>query len=128
MSAMEGSYRLLTDWERRLIQRLLASPFLGRDALLLQLDHGVASSIDEDGTPLDENGSLYLDTSSPAKACVRARVPTEAKAPDIDAVMIHYLLFVDDDGKMDQLEVFKEDSSKVLRHAEPEELEVMVAG
>jgi len=128
MGAMKGSYRPLTDWERRLIQRLLASPFPGRDALLLQLDHGVASSIEEDGTRLDENGSLYLETSSTVNACVRARVPTEAKAPDIDGVMIHYLLFVDDDGRMEQLEVFKEDSSEVLRHAEPEELEVMVAG
>jgi len=128
MGALKGSYRHLTDWERRLLQRLLSKPFTGRDALLVQFDHVAASPTDEDGTLLDENGSLYLKTSSPVKACVRARVPTEGKAPDVDGVMIHYLLFVDDGGKMDQLEIFKEDSSKVVRHAEPQELEVMVAG
>jgi hypothetical protein len=127
MSAQHGSWRPLNDWEQRLLARLLAVPFPGREALLAQLKQAVASSIDEDGTPLDENGSLYLRTSSPMKACVKARVPTEGRSSDVDGVAIHYLLFVDDDGKLDQLEVFKEDSSKVLRHAEPENLEVTVS-
>jgi hypothetical protein len=127
MSALHDSWRPLKDWERRLIERLLATAFPGREALLVQLEQAVASSVDEDGTPLDENGSFYLKTSSPMKACVKTRVPTEGKAPDVDGVPIHYLLFVDDDGKLDQLEVFKENLSEVLRHAKPEDLEVTVA-
>jgi hypothetical protein len=128
MSAMKGTYRPLTEWERRLLQRLLSRPFPGRDELLTQLDEALASPIDGDGTAVDENGSLYLKTWSAQKAGVRVRVPAEGKAPDADGVMIHYLLFVDDEGKMNHLEVFKEDLSKVLRHAEPDELEVTIGG
>ena len=127
MSTSMTSYRRLTSWERRLILRLLSSPFPGRDALLTQVENAVGCPLHEDGTPLDEDGSLYLKTSSPVKASVRARVPTEGEAPDADGVAIHYLLHVVD-GRIDQLEIFKEDLSRVLRHAEPEDLKVMNAG
>jgi len=106
--------------------QLLSSPFPGRDALLAQVENAIACPLHEDGTPLDENGSLYLKSLSPVKALVRTRVPTEGEAPDIDGVIIHYLLHVVD-GRIDQLEIFKEDLSKVLRQAEPEDLKVMNA-
>jgi len=122
-----SSYRALTSWERRLIQRLLSSPFPGRDALVAQVEDAVASPMHEDGTLLDEDGSLYLVTSSPVRASVRARVPAEGQARDADGVMIHYLLHVVD-GRIDQLEIFKEDLSRVLRQAKPEDLKVMNAG
>ena len=122
-----SSYRPLTSWERRLILRLLASHFPGRDALLTQVENADGCPLHEDGTPLDQNGSLYLKSSSPVKASVKARVPTEGRASDTDGVTIHYLLHVVD-GTIDQLEIFKEDLSKVLRHAEPEALKVMNVG
>jgi len=121
MSTPTGSYRPLTDWERRIILRLLLeSPFVGRDALLAQLDDVVGQSIDEDG-------SVSLNCSSELKASVKTRVPVEGEAGDLDGMMIHYLLHVVD-GRMNELEVYKDDSSRVLRHAEPKNLKVMNAG
>ena len=55
------------------------------------------------------------------------RIPVEGEAPDRDGMMIHYLLHVVD-GRMNELEVYKDDSLRVLRHAEPEDLKVLNAG
>lgn len=121
MSEPKDLYRPLTEWEQRIILRLLQeSPFTGRDALLAQLGHVV-------GQPIDEDGSLSLKCSSSLKAVVKTRVPVEGEAPDIDGVVIHYLLHVVD-GKMNELEVYKDDSSKILRQGKPEELKVINAG
>lgn len=115
------SYRALSDWERRVILRLLMErPFAGREELLTQLDEAVARSIDDDG-------SVSLKCSGTVKAAVITRIPVEGEAPDRDGMMIHYLLHVVD-GKMSELEVYKDDSSSVLRHIEPEDLRVMSAG
>jgi len=127
MSTPLASYHPLTNWERRMILRLLESPFPGRDALLTQLDDTTGCSVHEDGTPLDESGTVYLKCASAVKASVKARIPTEGEALDTDGVIIHYLLHVVD-GRMNELEVFKEDSSRVLRHAGPEDLKVINVG
>lgn len=116
-----ASYRPLTDWERRVILRLLMErPFAGREELLIQLDGVVAK-------PIDEDGSVSLQCSRPVKASVIARIPVEAEAQDRDGMMIRYLLHVVD-GLLNELEVYKDDSSRVLRQAEPEDLKVMNAG
>ena len=126
MAALNGSWRRLTDLEKGIIKKLLSIQFPGRDALLSQLESLVASQLDEDGTVLDENGSLYLKTESPIRAEVKTRVPTEGKAVDLDGITIHYLLFVNDEGKMDQLEIYKDDLSKVLRKVEHDQIEVII--
>ena len=113
-----NSYRPLTDWERRMILRLLEPPFPGRDVLRDQLDHTLGRSI-------DENGSLELQCESLTKAPVEKRVPTEGEATDRDGTTIHYLLHVVA-GKMHELEVYKDDSSNVLQHATPEKVEIMI--
>jgi hypothetical protein len=121
MSELKDIYRPLTEWERRIILKLLQdSPFTGRDALLVQLEHVV-------GQIIDENGGLSLKCSSALKAVVKTRVPVMGDVPDIDGMVIHYLLHVVD-GKMNELEIYKDDSSKILRQAEPEELKVMNFG
>jgi hypothetical protein len=121
MSESMTSYRPLNDWERRIILRLLhAGPFAGRDDLLHQIENAAARSIDEDG-------SISLKCSPTPKARVRVRIPVEGEAQDTDGVVIHYLLHVVD-GIMDELEVYKDDSSGVLRQAEPEEVMVINAG
>ena len=121
MSEPKDIYRPLTEWEQQIILRLLQeSPFAGRDDLLVQLEHVV-------GQPIDEDGSLSLKCSSALKAVVKQRVPVEGEVPDMDGMVIHYLLHVVD-GKMNELEVYKDDSSKVLRQAEPEDLKVMNFG
>ncbi len=95
---------------------LLESPFDGREELLAQLGEIVGRSIDEDG-------SLSLRSASASRASVRNRIPVEGEAPDSDDMTIHYLLHVVD-GQMKELEVYKDDSSRVLRHAAPEDLRV----
>ena len=115
-----NSQRPLTDWERRLILRLLEPAFPGRDVLINQLESTLVRLI-------DENGSLELQCESMSKASVEKRVPTEGEAMDRDGLTIHYLLHVVD-GKLQELEVYKDDSSKVLRHAGPEDVEVMILG
>ena len=118
-----STFRALTSWEKRLLLRLLSSPFPGRDTLIAQVKEAVASPMHEDGTPLDQNGSLYLNTSVPESASVIARVPAEGEARDIDGVLIHYLLHVDR-GRIFMLETFREDGARVLRQAEPEDVTV----
>lgn len=121
MNATMSSYRPLTDWERGVILRLLMErPFAGRDELLAQVDTVAARLIDEDG-------SIGLRCSCDVKAAVTERIPVEGEAPDRDGMTIHYLLHVVD-GTMNELEVYKDDSSRVMRHAEPEDLKVMNAG
>jgi len=102
-----------------ILRLLMERPFTGRDELLAQVDSVAARTIDEDG-------SVSLQCSCDVKAAVTARIPVEARATDCDGMTIHYLLHVAD-GSMNELEVYKDDSSKVVRHAEPEDLKVMHA-
>jgi hypothetical protein len=44
---------------------------------------------------------------------VRRRIPVEASYPDADGVVVHVLLHVID-GRLDELEVYREDSGSVL--------------
>lgn len=121
MTESMTSYRPLNDWERRMILRLLlAAPFAGRDNLLSQVEKLTARSIDEDG-------SISLKCQFAQKAQVKTRVPVEGEAHDTDGMVIHYLLHVVD-GEINELEVYKDDSSRVLRQAEPEDVTVMNAG
>jgi len=124
MGPLKGSFRELTDWEKRLLQHLLSTPFPGRDALLEQFGHLKATEMDEDGTALDSCGSLNFCTTSSVRAYVSSTVPVEGMAPDADGVMIHYLLFVDRDGRMDQLDIHKEDGSQVIQHPDPAQIDV----
>lgn len=115
------SYRPLSDRERRIILRLLlAAPFAGRDELLAQVEKVTVRTIDEDG-------SITLMCPPMPKARVRARIPVEGEAQDTDGMVIHYLLHVED-GVMSEMEVYKDDSSRVLRTVEPEDVTVMNAG
>lgn len=113
-----GFQRPLTDWERRLLLRLLEPTFPGRDTLRQQIDHVVCSGI-------DENGSLDLKCGDTSIASVEKRVPSEGEAIDQDGTTIHYLLHVVA-GKIRELEVFKDDSSRVIQHPDPNEIEVLV--
>ena len=63
------------------------------------------------GSTIDENGSLDLLCGTAAVARVEKRVPTEGEATDVDGTTIHYLLHVVG-GKLKELEVYKDDSSR----------------
>lgn len=121
MNETMASYRPLGDWERRIIVRLLsAAPFPGRDDLLSQVETASALTIDDDG-------SVSLKPVTAQKAAVTTRIPVEGEAQDTDGVTIHYLLHVVD-GAINELEVYKDDSSRVRRQAQPEDLTVANAG
>jgi hypothetical protein len=121
MNESMQTYRPLSDWERRIILKLLlAAPFAGRDDLLSQFENTRARTIDEDG-------SISLKPSIVRKAAVTTRIPVEGEAKDTDGTVIHYLLHVVD-GEINELEVYKDDSSRIQRQAEPDDLIVMNAG
>jgi hypothetical protein len=111
---MGDSYRALNTEEMQVLKRLLDHEFPGRDELREQLGSVVGRTIDEDG-----GLSLRCDAGSPAP--VLCRVPTEGKCADLDAVQIHVLLHVVD-GFMNELEIYKEDSSTVQRYPAAENL------
>jgi hypothetical protein len=73
---------------------------------------------------LDESGSLELLYEGPIHAVVARRIPTEAEALDSDGTVIHYLLHVSE-GKIHELEIFREDSLPTQRRPAPEELSLL---
>lgn len=111
---MDSSFRPLTDHERGVLEKLLEPAFPGRDELLDQMNSVTAQKIDDDG-------SLVLQCGPSRPAPVKCRVPTEGECVDTDGIAIHVLLHVVD-GMMSELEVFKDDSSRVRNLPAPREL------
>jgi hypothetical protein len=95
-----------TGQEFDLLSTLVGSPFEGASALARQLATTMV-------TPLDMNGSLRLHPGDTIPAVVKRRVPVEASYPDADGVVVHVLLHVID-GRLNELEVYREDSGRVL--------------
>jgi len=114
------NYRPMAEWEYRLIQRLLEADFPGRNALREQLNDVQVRSI-------DDNGSLGIVCNVGTRAAVEKRVPVEGEAIDCDGTSIHYLLHVVE-GQMNELEVFKEDSSSVMQHPDPGDVCIVILG
>jgi len=114
----DSAFRPLTPYERAVVSALLAEPFAGRDELVRQLDHVRAQSIDDEG-------SLALTAIGALPAPVRFRVPVDGSMSDVDGVPIHVLLHVDDDGYMNELEIYRADGSKPRRAIRPESLTVI---
>jgi len=104
---MDSDFRPLKTPERELLEKLLDPEFPGRDQLREQLLSVAAQQVHEDGT-------LALRVLSGQPAAVKHRVPTEGSCPDADGVMIHVLLHVVS-GMMDELEIFKEDGTDIVR-------------
>lgn len=101
------SFRELTRYERELLDRLLSQEFLGRDEIANQLAYCRVRVIDQDG-------GLEIQSYMPGNAsAVKSRVPTEGEAEDNDGVTIHFLLHVVN-GAVCELEIYKEDNSRIL--------------
>ncbi len=113
-----SEYRDLSFEEQRLLERLLEMQFAGRDELLSQLASCLAREV-------DDNGSLELVShAGERRADVRSRVPVEAEYEDADGVTVHLLLHVVE-GKLGELEVYREDGGAVQRRASPSQLRVV---
>lgn len=95
--------------EARLLQLILAGGYAGGRQLRAQLEELSVASIDGDG-------SLRLSTQASEPATVDRRVPVEASYLDRDGTRVHLLVHVSD-GYLDELEVYREDSSPVLDRA-----------
>ena len=111
---MGDLYRALDKRELQLLEHLLRHEFPGRDELREQLGFVLCRTIDEDG-------GLSLKCSANIQARVLCRVPTEGKCTDLDGIHIHVLLHVVD-GFMNELEIYKEDSSRVKQSPVAEDL------
>lgn len=117
---MKSNYRILSDWERRIVERLLGRTFPGVEQLRKQLEKARVRMV-------DANGSLEFLRPFGERASVDRRVPTEAEAVDRDGIVIHVLLHVVD-GRLHELEIYKEDGSNVIQAVQAETLrDVVVA-
>lgn len=115
----EAASRPLDDCERAVLERLLSESFPGRNALEEQ-------SRDIQARRIDADGSLAFAPNPDAPpADVARRIPVEAETEDVDGVIIHVLLHVLN-GYMSELEIYREDSARVVRPIQPETLRTIV--
>jgi hypothetical protein len=117
MAKNEHTFRNFTAHEREIIDRLLEKTFPGRDEICEQLRKCLVRTIDEDK-------SLEFLERSNVKAEVEKRIPVEAEVHDTDGILIHILLHVVD-GKVNELEIYKEDGSPIIERPDPSKLKVV---
>lgn len=110
-------FREMTTQERRVLERLLSSDFPGREVLDRQIRDALVRQIDDEG-------SLEFSVRSHDRAEVSKRIPTEAEFEDADGVTAHILLHVVD-GKCNELEIYKDDSTPITIRPEPENLRLV---
>ena len=103
--------------ERAILDRLLEVAFPGRDEIREQLESAQVWS-------LGMNGGLAIAPTSPVVATVINRIPVEAEGVDDDLAPIHILLHVVD-GRVSDLEIFREDGGPVRKVPVPAELKVV---
>lgn len=104
--------------ERYICERLFSVDFPGRREIQHQLERSHVRQ-------LDVNGSLGFIAPTTPIANVLGRIPVEGHFKDSDSVLIHILLHVIE-GLVSELEVFKEDSSRVRKMPPAEQLEVEI--
>lgn len=66
---------------------------------------------------------FQTDTSAP-KAEVARRIPVEAEGRDADGESVHFLLHVVD-GRLSEIEIYRDDGAPLSRMPDPGELEVI---
>ena len=117
MTGNEHTFRDFTAYEQEIIGRLLEKAFPGRDEICEQIKNCLVRAIDEDN-------SLGFLVRSNVKAKVKKRIPVEAEVHDTDGILIHILLHVVE-GKVNELEIYKEDGSPILERPDPSKLKVV---
>jgi hypothetical protein len=108
----------MTEQERSYLNRLLHADFPGREELIRQLAEARVRTI-------DENGSLEILVRGGPPAEVKRRIPVEGQFADADGVPIHILLHAPN-GFASELEVYREDSSRVIAMPSADRLELLV--
>ena len=102
------------------MDRLLSASFPGKEQLQEQLTDIMVSVI-------DGSGSLALQVTRDLVAEVRKRIPVEAEYSDTDGVLVHVLLHVVN-GKLDELEIYREDSLPLKKPLDPQQFQLLVLG
>jgi hypothetical protein len=120
---IEQEYRPPTVSERQILDRLLEVNFPGRDSLVQQLEGLLVKQINGEGC-------LSLNVISTARANLPNGVAVEGRYSDSDAVdswepRVNLLLHVVN-GLLKLLEVYKDDSSRIRRAPNPEELQLFL--
>lgn len=109
--------RELSKVEQDVLSRLLSAEFQGSQTLRIQASKVKVTEECKDcltiGLEVPQDNSLRAD--------VRWTIPVEAEGLDLDSVNIHFLLHVVD-GFLDELEIFREDLSKVVQLPQPDQL------
>jgi len=111
-------YRPPKPSELALLHHLLSVDFPGKEQLLEQVQCATVLSIDGDG-------SLRFAVDAITESGVTKRIPVEAQCADSDGILIHALLHVVD-GQISELEIYKDDSSSILKKIDENEWEVIV--
>ena len=116
---VETAFRPLSDTERDVLSQLLNHDFPGSAALREQMAHLLARRIDADG-------SLAFEPVGDACAAqVGRRIPVEAELKDLDGATVHVLLHVLN-GRMNELEIYREDSAPLQVPIASKDLRVLV--
>lgn len=110
-------WRGLSAEERQILSRILSEYFPGRDAVAAQVSTALVREI-------DSNGSLEFKVQSPVLAETKYRVPVEAEYSDVDGVRVHMSLHVVN-KQIKELEIYREDSSEVIRKPTTHDLQVI---
>lgn len=113
-------FRSLTTCETDILLAMFARDFPGRAELLEQLRSCSVRSIDVDG------GLEFLVHSSATAMQIQHRIPVEAEYEDVDGIVVHILLHVLQ-GKISELEFYREDGGLVRQRPMPNQLRVFVA-
>jgi hypothetical protein len=112
------SVRNPTAYEAALFEKLTEQDFPGKDLIKRQLSKCQVGVIDEEG-------SIKIHSALGTKAPVRFRVPVEARGKDTDGVGIEIILHVID-GIVDELEILKDDGSRIKSMPDVRTLELTV--
>lgn len=110
-----NSFRAPSEYEQRLVVKLLEPPLVGREALLQQLSAATVSQ-----WAGDRSLEFIVPNTAPP-AATRSAIPTEGQFEDVDAATIHVLLHLKD-GRLHILEIFKENGSAVEQLPDPSSL------
>jgi len=110
--------RKLTKNEQGILNQLMQADFHGNAKIQEQIKFALVEKI-------DENGSLRFSVDSQSKALVLKRIPVEAIIKDADGVTVHILLHVLN-GLIAELEIYKEDNSKLLEEITPSNMEIII--
>ena len=115
---MSTSQRPINDHEMGLLRRLLEGEFAGVAQLREQLPSVQQVEV------LDAEGSIrFRDVDGPL-AQVLHRVPVEGQYKDADGMHLRALLHVVD-GRLFELEFYKDDSTQIKRPPQTEDWEVL---